>query len=293
MSTKQPTLIKREQLADYIGKPRESNEWMTITQEMVNAFADATYDHQFIHVDPEKARKTPFGTTIAHGFFTLSLVPKLLEAVPLTPEGVVMGVNYGLNKVRFPSPVKTGSEIRVVATLKEVSTPAPDRVVLTTEVVVQVKGASKPALVAETLAMLVFGFGLTMEVSVIAFATFWPMLVLAQAAARQIEPRLLEVAAALQLSPMARLTQIVIPAMLPRLFVALRLGVAIALVVAVTVEIAANPHGMGYAIMIAQQSLDPALMLAWLFWTGIVGYAINAAALALQHAAARRMGALA
>jgi acyl dehydratase len=157
MSTKQPPLIKREQLADYIGKPRESNEWMTITQEMVNAFADATYDHQFIHVDPEKARKTPFGTTIAHGFFTLSLVPKLLESVPLTPEGVVMGVNYGLNRVRFPSPVKTGSDIRVVATLKEVTSPSPDRVVLTTEVVVQVKGESKPALVAESLAMLVFG----------------------------------------------------------------------------------------------------------------------------------------
>ncbi|WP_284615457.1 ABC transporter permease [Aquabacterium humicola] len=150
-----------------------------------------------------------------------------------------------------------------------------------------------PSVALIPLAMLVFGFGLTMEVSVIAFATFWPMLVLAQAAARQIEPRLLEVAAALQLSPVSRLTQIVIPAMLPRLFVALRLGVAIALVVAVTVEIAANPHGMGYAIMIAQQSLDPALMLAWLFWTGVVGYAINAGALALQHAATRRMGALA
>jgi hypothetical protein len=84
--------------------------------------------------------------------------------------------------------------------------------------------------------------------------------------------------------------KIVIPAMVPRLFVALRLGVAIALVVAVTVEIAANPHGMGYAIMIAQQSLDPALMLAWLFWIGVVGYAINAGALALQQAVARRMG---
>jgi sulfonate transport system permease protein len=81
-----------------------------------------------------------------------------------------------------------------------------------------------------------------------------------------------------------------LPAMVPRLFVALRLGVAIALVVAVTVEIAANPHGMGYAIMIAQQSLDPALMLAWLFWIGAVGYAINAAALALQRFVAHRMG---
>jgi acyl dehydratase len=157
MSSNQPRLIKREHLADYIGQPRESDQWMTITQEMVNAFADATFDHQFIHVDPEKARLSPFGSTVAHGFFTLSLLPKLMESVPLTPEGVVMGVNYGLNRVRFPSPVKTGSDIRVVATLKDVSTPASDRVVLTTDVVVQVRGESKPALVAETLAMLVFG----------------------------------------------------------------------------------------------------------------------------------------
>jgi ABC-type nitrate/sulfonate/bicarbonate transport system permease component len=148
-----------------------------------------------------------------------------------------------------------------------------------------------PSVALIPLAMLVFGFGLRMEVSVVAFATFWPMLVLSQAAARQVEPRLLEVAAALQLSPAARVRKIVIPAMVPRLFVALRLGVAIALVVAVTVEIAANPHGMGYAIMIAQQSLDPALMLAWLFWIGVVGYAINAGALALQQHVAKRMGA--
>jgi ABC-type nitrate/sulfonate/bicarbonate transport system permease component len=147
-----------------------------------------------------------------------------------------------------------------------------------------------PSVALIPLAMLVFGFGLRMEVSVVAFATFWPMLVLSQAAARQVEPRLLEVAAALQLTPAARVTKIVVPAMVPRLFVALRLGVAIALVVAVTVEIAANPHGMGYAIMIAQQSLEPALMLAWLFWIGLVGYAINAGALALQRAVARRMG---
>ncbi len=147
-----------------------------------------------------------------------------------------------------------------------------------------------PSVALIPLAMLVFGFGLRMEVSVVAFATFWPMLVLSQAAARQVEPRLLEVARALDLSPAARIAKIVLPAMVPRLFVALRLGVAIALVVAVTVEIAANPSGMGYAIMIAQQSLDPALMLAWLFWIGAVGYAVNAAALALQHAVARRMG---
>lgn len=147
-----------------------------------------------------------------------------------------------------------------------------------------------PSVALIPLAMLVFGFGLRMEVSVVAFACLWPMLVLTQAAVLQVEPRLLEVSRALQLSPLQRFGWIVGPAIVPRLFVALRLGVAIALVVAVTVEIAANPHGMGYAMMIAQQSLDPALMLAWLAWISVVGYAINVAALALQRRVARRMG---
>lgn len=147
-----------------------------------------------------------------------------------------------------------------------------------------------PSVALIPLALLVFGFGLRMEVAVIAFATFWPMLVLSQAATRQVEPRLLEVAMALGLTATDRVRKIVIPAMVPRLFVALRLGVAIALVVAVTVEIAANPNGMGYALMMAQQSLDPALMLAWLFWISAVGFAINATALWLQNWVARRMG---
>ncbi|HVZ45836.1 MAG TPA: ABC transporter permease subunit [Ramlibacter sp.] len=147
-----------------------------------------------------------------------------------------------------------------------------------------------PSVALIPLAMLVFGFGLRMEVSVVAFATFWPMLILAQAAASQVEPALLEVARGLGLTPLQRAAKIVLPAMVPRLFVALRLGVAIALVVAVTVEIAANPNGMGYAIMIAQQSMEPALMLAWLFWIGVVGYAINAGAMRLQRWAGQRMG---
>lgn len=147
-----------------------------------------------------------------------------------------------------------------------------------------------PSVALIPLAMLVFGFGFRMEISVVAFATFWPLLLLTQAAVQQVEPRLLEVARALNLSPLARTRKIVLPAVLPRLFVALRLGVAIALVVAVTVEIAANPSGMGYALMIAQQSLAPELMLAWLAWIGLVGYAINAAALALQRWVGQRMG---
>jgi sulfonate transport system permease protein len=148
-----------------------------------------------------------------------------------------------------------------------------------------------PSVALIPLSMLVFGFGLRMELAVIAFACFWPMLVLTQAAARQVEPQLLEVAQSLELSASQRFVSIILPAMLPRLFVALRLGVAIALVVAVTVEIAANPHGMGYALVIAQQSLDPALMLAWLIWIGIIGFVINVLALKLQAWAALRMGA--
>lgn len=147
-----------------------------------------------------------------------------------------------------------------------------------------------PSVALIPLAMLVFGFGYRMEISVVAFATFWPLLILTQAAARQVEPRLLEVSHALGLSAWDRTVKIVLPAMLPRLFVALRLGVAIALVVAVTVEIAANPSGMGYAVMMAQQTLAPDLMLAWLFWIGVVGYVINAATLRLQRWVAMKMG---
>ena len=150
-----------------------------------------------------------------------------------------------------------------------------------------------PSVALIPLAMLVFGFGFRMEFAVVAFASFWPMLVLTQAAVAQVEPRLLEVSHMLGLSVTQRCFKIVLPAIVPRLFVALRLGVAVALVVAVTVEIAANPNGMGYAMMIAQQSLDPALMLAWLLWIGVVGYAINAAAMRLQVWVARRMGAAA
>ncbi|MDB5871939.1 MAG: binding-protein-dependent transport system inner rane component [Ramlibacter sp.] len=149
-----------------------------------------------------------------------------------------------------------------------------------------------PAVALIPLSMLVFGFGLRMEFSIVAFASFWPLLILTQAAVRQVEPRLLEVSRVLGLSPAQRSIKIVLPAIVPRLFVALRLGVAISLVVAVTMEIAANPHGMGYAMMVAQQSLDPALMLAWLFWIGLVGYAVNAAALRLQRLVSRRMGVL-
>jgi len=147
-----------------------------------------------------------------------------------------------------------------------------------------------PSVALIPLSMLVFGFGLRMEFSIVAFACFWPLLLLSQAAVRQVEPRLLEVSQMLGLSPLQRAVKIILPAITARLFVALRLGVAVALVVAVTVEIAANPHGMGYAMMIAQQSLNPGLMLAWLMWISVVGFAINFGALTLERSIARKMG---
>ncbi len=147
-----------------------------------------------------------------------------------------------------------------------------------------------PSVALIPLAMLMFGFGLKMEFSIVAFACFWPLLLLSQAAVQQVEPRLLEVSRMLRLTPMQRASKIILPAITPRLFVALRLGVAVALVVAVTVEIAANPYGMGYAMMIAQQSLNPGLMLAWLLWISVVGFVINAGALLLERRVTHLMG---
>ena len=140
------------------------------------------------------------------------------------------------------------------------------------------------------LGMMMFGFGIQLEVSMVAFATVWPILILTQSATRQIHPTLFEVSRALELSATARLGKIILPAIAARLFVALRLSVSIALVVAITVEIVANPHGMGYALMIAQQSMHPELMLAWLFWTAIVGYAVNEAMAWLGQRVERKMG---
>ncbi|MBN8939288.1 MAG: ABC transporter permease [Rhizobiales bacterium] len=139
-----------------------------------------------------------------------------------------------------------------------------------------------PSVALIPLALLVFGFGYRIEMAIVGFATFWPCLILAQAAASQIEPRLLEVSKVIGLTPAQRLWKIVLPAAMPRIFVALRLAAGFALVVAVTVEIAANPQGLGYMLMIAQQTLRPELMLASLFWIGFIGWAVNAGLNVLQ-----------
>jgi len=133
------------------------------------------------------------------------------------------------------------------------------------------------------LSLLVFGFGLTMEIAIVAFTTIWPVLVLSRAAVRETEPRLMEVAKVMRMSFGRRLTRIVIPGAIPRIFVAFRLAAAIALIVAVTVEIVANPRGLGYGMMLSSQSLRPAASFAFLVWIAIVGWAFNQTLILLER----------
>jgi NitT/TauT family transport system permease protein len=132
-----------------------------------------------------------------------------------------------------------------------------------------------PAVALIPIALLVFGFGYRMEIAIVAFAAFWPVLILSRAAVAGVEPRLLQVARALGFGIAARIWKIVLPAALPRIFVAFRLAAGIALIVAVTVEIAANPLGLGYNMILAQQTLRPELMLALLVWLGVIGWSLN------------------
>lgn len=144
-----------DEMKDAIGRESVS-EWVAVTQEMIDKFADATGDHQFIHVDPERARLTPFGTTIAHGFLTLSLLPQLAAKNPDMPrlDGVRMGVNYGGNKVRFLAPVPSGSNIRGRSKITEFDEKRPGQFQYTTETTVEIEGSEKPAMIAEWITQL-------------------------------------------------------------------------------------------------------------------------------------------
>lgn len=142
-----------EELAQATGTHLGHGDWHTVTQEQVDQFADATGDHQWIHVDPQRAATGPFGITIAHGYLTLALVPQLVADV-YTVDGVRLAVNYGCNKVRFPAPVPVGSRLRAAVTLDSVTSSALGFLVTAT-VTVQIEGSDKPACVAETLAVVV------------------------------------------------------------------------------------------------------------------------------------------
>ena len=138
-----------DDLTALVGTHLGYSDYVHVTQEQVNLFADATGDHQWIHVDPVRAEAGPFGRTIAHGYLTLSLIPVLLGGV-MKVDGVTMGVNYGSNKVRFTSPVPVGSEIRAGATLASVEEVS-GGVQVTLDVVVEVKDATKPSCVAQVV----------------------------------------------------------------------------------------------------------------------------------------------
>lgn len=140
-----------------------------------------------------------------------------------------------------------------------------------------------PSIAILPIVLIALGFGYRLEIAIVAFACLWSPLILTRAAVRGVEPRLIEVSRALRLTPGSRITKIVIPAALPRIFVAFRLAVGIALIVAVTVEIAINPLGLGHGIMTAQQALRPDLMLAYLVWLGVLGFGLNALMVVAQQ----------
>lgn len=140
-----------------------------------------------------------------------------------------------------------------------------------------------PSVALVPLSLLAFGFGLRMEVAVVSFGCFWPTAIYAMAAARQIEPRLDEVSRNLGLSFLKKMWCIVVPAAMPTIFIGVRVAAALALVISVTVEVAANPRGLGYAMIIAQQSLNPELAFALLFWIGVIGLGINYGLVAIQR----------
>jgi acyl dehydratase len=137
-------------LAAAQGQSIGQSDWVTITQGDVNLFADATGDHQWIHVDPERAANGPFGTTIAHGFMTLALLPRLQQQI-YTVSGIKLAVNYGLNKVRFPAPVPVGSRVRAQSSLIAVDELDNGAVQATIATTVEVDGSAKPACVAESI----------------------------------------------------------------------------------------------------------------------------------------------
>ena len=147
-------LVPAEKLVDYVGQKIGSSDWFEVEQDRIDMFADATLDHQFIHIDSEKA--TPlFGSTIAHGFLSLSLVPHLTSQAVLAPENLKMVFNYGLDKVRFINPVNVGSKVRTHSKCVSVDDKGDGRYLMKTEVTMEIEGVEKPAYIAETLSMFV------------------------------------------------------------------------------------------------------------------------------------------
>ncbi len=144
----------RETVKELVGQELGVSDWVEVPQEMVNEFADLTNDHQFIHVDPERAAQTPLGGTIAHGFLTLSLLGGMVEVAQILIKGATMGFNYGFEKLRFLSPVRTGSRIRGRFVLDSVDERKPGQFLLTMVVTVEIEGSDRPALSAQWLTLV-------------------------------------------------------------------------------------------------------------------------------------------
>jgi acyl dehydratase len=149
------TLTGLDEVQAYVGKELGVSEWHEVTQEKINEFAQVTGDDQWIHIDVERAKDTPFGGTIAHGYYTLSLAPRFSYDM-FSLQGFAFGVNYGLNRVRFPAPLPVGSRVRMRATLASVEE-IPGGAQITTELVFERDGAEKPVCVAESLARVYVG----------------------------------------------------------------------------------------------------------------------------------------
>lgn len=149
-------VLNADTMQDWIGKELGVSDWFEVTQEDVNTFADVTRDHQFIHIDPDKAAQTPFGGTIAHGFLSLSMLSHFAaEGAGVWIENASMGVNYGFDKVRFINPVRVGAKIRGRSKLLSAEQKAPGQFLFKQEITVEIDGIDKPALIAQWLTMAI------------------------------------------------------------------------------------------------------------------------------------------
>ncbi len=147
--------ISVEEFRNSAGTELGPSDWLLIDQQRIDQFAEATNDHQFIHVDAEKAATTPFGSTIAHGFLSLSLISYLMGQIMLKPKGIVMGINYGSDKVRFLQPVKVNSRVRAHARVEKVSARPGGQFLTKSTVTIEIENGTKPALIAEILSLYI------------------------------------------------------------------------------------------------------------------------------------------
>tara|TARA_R110002110_G_scaffold362241_1_gene572012 strand:- start:75791 stop:76255 length:465 start_codon:yes stop_codon:yes gene_type:complete len=150
-------VVPKDEMVDAVGTRFEPSDWIVVDQDRINTFADCTEDHQFIHVDLEKAAETPFGGTIAHGFLTLSLLSRMVEGNGVMPENTVMGLNYGFDKVRFLAPVRAGKRVRAHIEVVSVDRKDENRFLVKQAISVEIEGEETPALIAEWLSMVISG----------------------------------------------------------------------------------------------------------------------------------------